>query len=179
MSFRPLLLAMPTAFVLAAGLAFASPASALDGAFDDMLELAQAAPPAAAAGRSFSPKDMCLDQVARRIGNRAYIKARLELKPGQMTAWNAFEKAAGEASTKASARCAALPTEMKERPNYVERLSMMEDAMKARTASIEAVKPTLVALYGVLSPEQKAILDRPRGMMAGGPGHHMRGHGPR
>ncbi len=169
MSFRPLLLAM------AAGFAFASPAFALDSDFD-MIELAQATPPATAAtGRSFSPKNMCLDMVARRLGARAYIKSRLELKPDQMTAWNAFEKASDEASTKATARCATLPAELKERPNYVDRLSMEEDAMKARVASIEAVKPTLVALYGVLSPEQKAILDRPRGMMAGGPGHHMRG----
>ena len=173
MSFRFLLLAM------AAGLAFASPASALDSDFD-MIELAQATPPTAAApGRTFSPKNMCLDMVARRLGARAYIKSRLELKPEQMTAWSAFEKASDEASTKATARCAALPAELKERPNYVDRLSMEEDAMKARVASIEAVKPMLVALYGVLSPEQKAILDRPRGMMAGGPGHHMRGHGPR
>ena len=85
MSFRFLLL------VTAAGLAFASPALALDNDSDDMLEIAQAAPPAAAAGRTFSPKSMCQDMLARRIGNRAYIKARLELKPEQMSAWNAFE----------------------------------------------------------------------------------------
>lgn len=172
MFLRPLLLTM------AAGLAFASPALALDSDFD-MLELAQATPPAtAAAGRTFSPKNMCLDQIARRIGNRAYLKARLELKPEQMTAWNAFEKASDEASVKATARCATLPAELKERPSYVDRLSMEEDAMKARVATIEAVKPTLVALYGVLSPEQKAVLDRPRGMMAGAMGR-MGGHGPR
>ena len=170
MSFRPLLLAM------AAGFALASPAFALDSDFDfDMLEIAQAPPAAAAAGRTFSPKNMCLDLLARRIGNRAYIKARLELKPEQMTAWNAFEKASDEANAKSNARCQALPAEMKERPNYVDRLSMEEDAMKARVASIEAVKPTLVSLYGVLSADQKAILDKPRGMAAGGPGHHMRG----
>ena len=167
MSFRPLLLAMPTTLVLAAGLAFSAPASAFDGAVDEMVELAQAATPAPAAGRKFSPKDMCLDQVARRIGNRAYLKARLELKPDQMTAWNTFEKASDEASAKANARCATLPAEMKERPNYVERLSMMEDAMKARVASIEAVKPSLTALYNVLSPEQKAVLDRAGGPMGG------------
>ncbi len=160
MSLRFLLLAVAT------GLAFASPASALDNDFDDMLEIAQA-PPAAASGRTFSPKDMCQDQVARRIGNRAYLKARLELKPDQMTAWNAFEKAADEASTKSSARCATLPAEMKERPNVVDRLSMEESAMKARVATIEAVKPTLTALYAVLSPEQKAVLDRPRSPMMG------------
>ncbi len=160
MCFRFLLLAVAT------GLAFAGPASALDSDFDDRLEIAQA-PPAAASGRTFSPKDMCLDQVARRIGDRAYFKARLELKPDQMTAWNAFEKAADEASAKAGARCATLPAEMKERPNVVDRLSMEESAMKARVATIEAVKPTLTALYAVLSPEQKAILDRPRNPMGG------------
>ncbi|MBX9946188.1 MAG: Spy/CpxP family protein refolding chaperone [Reyranella sp.] len=178
MMLRPLHLALPAA-LLAASLAWSSPAAALDdglnGGLGDLLELAQAAPPAAASGRTFSPKAMCLDQVARRIGNRAYIKARLELKPEQMAAWNAFEKAADDASAKSNARCATLPAEMKERPNYVDRLSMEEDAMKARVASIEAVKPTLVALYAVLSPEQKAVLDAPRGAMTGrmgGMGHH-------
>jgi hypothetical protein len=168
MSFRSLLLAM------AAGLAFASPASALDSDFG-LLELAQAAPPVAIAGRTLSPKAMCQDTVARRIGNRAYLKARLELKPDQMTAWNAFEKASDEASARSNARCATLPAEMKERPSYVDRLSMEEDTMKARVATIEAVKPTLTALYAVLSPEQKAVLDRPRGRTMG----RMGGHGPR
>jgi len=167
---------MSLRFVLlatAASFAFASPAFALDRDSDfDMLEIAQATPPVAAAGRTFSPKSMCQDMLARRIGNRAYIKARLELKPEQMTAWNAFEKASDEANTKSNARCAALPAEMKERPNYVDRLSMEEDAMKARVASIEAVKPTLTALYAVLTPEQKAILDKPRGMAGGGMRHH-------
>lgn len=170
MPFRPLLLAM------AAGLAFASPASAFESDFGDMLELAQAAPPVAASGRTFSPKAMCQDMVARRIGARAYLKARLDLKPEQMTAWNAFEKAADEASAKSNARCAALPAELKDRPNYVDRLSMEEDAMKARVASIEAVKPTLTALYAILSPEQKAVLDRPQGQRMGRTDRH---HGAR
>ncbi len=178
MNFRPLILAVPTALVALAGLAFVSPASALDGGLDDLLELAQAAPPAVASARTFSPKAMCQDQVARRIGNRAYLKARLELKPEQMAAWNAFERASDDASIKASARCATLPADLKERPNYVDRLSMEENAIKARIASIEAVKPTLVALYAVLSPEQKAVLDRPRGAVMGAMGR-MGGHGPR
>ena len=84
--------------------------------------------------RSFSPKAACIDMVARRIGDRAYVKARLELKPEQMTAWTAFEKAADEASAKSMARCQTLPAEMKERPGYVERLTMEEDMMKARIA---------------------------------------------
>ena len=195
MSLRSLLL--PSALVLAAGFAFATPASAFDlFAEDDGIELAQATPPAPpppagprgerAKGaeradrveRSFSPKATCIDMVARRIGDRAYVKARLELKPEQMTAWNAFEKAADEASAKSMARCQTLPAEMKERPGYVERLTMEEDMMKARIATIEAVKPSLTALVGVLTADQKAILDRPRQ----GPGHmaHAMGRpGPR
>jgi hypothetical protein len=195
MSIRSLLL--PTALVLAAGFAFTAPASAFGLFEDDTIELAQATPPApppppAARGertpgergaprveRSFSPKAACIDMVARRIGDRAYVKARLELKPEQMTAWTAFEKAADEASARSMARCQTLPTEMKERPTYLERLTMQEDMMKARLATIEAVKPSLTALVAVLTPEQKAVLDRPHA----GPGHHghkgMGGPGPR
>ncbi|WP_422011562.1 Spy/CpxP family protein refolding chaperone [Reyranella sp.] len=185
MSFRSLVL--PTALVLAAGFAFTTPASAFDlFEGDEAVELAQATPPAPPppagprgerahggergerADRSFSPRSMCLDMTARRIGDRAYLKARLELKPDQMTAWNAFEKVADEASAKSMARCQTLPTEMKERPTYLERLTLEEDVMKARIATIEAVKPSLTALVAVLTPEQKALLDRPRAGFA----HH-------
>ena len=100
MSFRPPLLAAPAALaVLTAGLMLSAPASALDSGFDDLLELAQATPPSppgAGTDRrermaAFNPKAFCLDQVARRAGNRTYLKVRLELKPEQLTAWNAFE----------------------------------------------------------------------------------------
>ena len=177
MSFRSLLVGASAAAVLAAGLALTGPALALDTA--GPLELAQAAAPGAPGAdrmmrgeRNVSPRAMCQDMVARRIGDRAYIKARLDLKPEQMAAWNAFEKAADEASAKSMARCATLPTEMKERPDYLHRLTMEEEAMKARIATIEAVKPSLTALYNTLTADQKAVFDRPRGMMAGMRGHH-------
>jgi hypothetical protein len=187
MSFRPLLLSVPTALVAAAGLAWlSSPALALDSGSDDPLELAQATPPGApppAAGAmdrrdraaALNPKAFCLDRIARRAGNRTYVKIRLELTPEQMTAWNAFAKASDDADVKETARCNALPSEMKERPNYVDRLTQEETFMKARVERIETVKPTLLALYTTLSPEQKAVLDGPRpmgGMMG-------RRHGPR
>lgn len=191
MSFRSPLLALSTALVTAAGLALASmPASAADGGSDDLLELAQSTPPTnpppgqSGLGnpggpdhrehRAMNPKAFCLDKVARRAGNRAYIKLRLDLKADQMTAWNAFAKASDDADVKDVARCNALPAEMKERPSYVERLTMEETVMKARIERIDAVKPSLQALYDTLSPEQKAVLDSPRPM--GGRGmHHHRG----
>jgi len=186
MSFRPLLLAAPAALI--AGLMLATPASAAVGSVldDDLLELAPATPPAppAAAGTdrrdrmaNFNPKAFCLDRVARRAGNRTYLKIKLDLKPEQMMAWDAFAKASDAADVKDTARCNALPSEMKDRPNYVDRLTMEETYMKARVERIEAVKPSLTALYGTLSPEQKTVLDQPR-QMAGMRGRHH-GGGPR
>ena len=184
MSFRcPLLFAAPAALI--AGLMLATPASAAvgSGLDDDLLELAQATtpptPPTAGTDRrdrmaNFNPKAFCLDRVARRAGNRTYLKIKLDLKADQVAAWDAFAKASDAADVKDTARCNALPSDMKERPNYVDRLTMEETYMKARVERIEAVKPSLTALYGTLSAEQKAVLDRPR-PMGGMMGRHHGG----
>jgi hypothetical protein len=200
MPVRPLFTAVPTALVAVVGLAWLTSAAAFNGGYDGAPQIAQAAPPAApppAAGggaapgtpgvaggpermvREFSPKAFCEDRIARRIGQRAYLKAKLDLKPDQMPAWDAFQKAADEASAKEKARCATLPTEMKEPPTLIQRLDRQEAMMKTRSESIQAVKPSLTALYDKLSPEQKAVLDRP--MMGPhrhhGPGRHRHRHG--
>jgi hypothetical protein len=194
MRLRPFLLAGSAVLVAAAGLASVNNAAAFGSGSDDDVLFAQATPPAApppAAGggsaqpgdrpmdrmhhmHSYSPKAMCQEHVARRIGNRAYLKSRLELKPEQMPAWNAFEKAANEASTKDLTRCASLPAEAGTPPTYPERLALQEDMMKARLESIQAVKPSLEALYAALTPEQKAVLDRPTRRR-----HASMMHGPR
>ena len=182
MSTRPLLAS--SALVLAAGLALAGPAAALDSLpGDDLLELAQASPATPPTStperrmRAMNPQRICLDHLARRIGNRTYLKVKLELKPEQMTAWEAFAKAAEGADAKETARCKALPSELKDRPTMPERMTMQESAMKARLERIEAVKPSMTALYNVLSAEQKTVLDGPmsgmgmrHGMMGGGMG---------
>ena len=181
---RKLYFALPVALVASAGFAWLTSATAFDGGFDGAPRLAQAAPPAAqppAAGggadkraermRDFSPKAMCEEHIARRVGNRAYLKERLDLKPEQISAWDAFQKAADDASAKEKAKCASLPTEMKTPPSFADRFNRREEMMKTRLESLEAVKPTLMALYDKLTPEQKAILDRPR------MGGHHRGRG--
>ena len=187
MPIRPLYLAVPTALVAAAGLAWLTSATAFDGGYQSAPQVAQAAPPAAnppAAGgvdrpgdrreRAFSPRRMCQEMTARRMGNRAYLKNRLDLKPDQMAAWDAFEKAADAASAKDKARCANLPTEVKTPLNFADRFTMREEFMKARVESLEAVKPSLLALYAALTPEQKAIMDGPA---MGGRFGHRRGRG--
>lgn len=193
MRIRPFLIAVPAALVAAAGFAWLTSAAADNGGFDGAPQIAQAAPPTAtppAVGggpgpkggperlmRDFSPRAFCEDRIARRIGERAYLKARLDLKADQMPAWDTFQKAADEASAKEKATCASLPAEMKSPPSLPDRLTRQEDMMKSRLESIQAVKPALVALYDKLSPEQKAVLDRQMtGPHHGGPGPHER-HG--
>ena len=117
---------------------------------------------------------MCFERNARKVGARAYLKSRLDLKPEQMTAWNAFEKAADDATAKDKARCATLPVDVKTIPNFNERMNMREAMMKSRLESLEAVKPSLTALYAALTPEQQALFDRP---MMGGPHRRSRWHG--
>jgi hypothetical protein len=185
MFIRPSYLAVPTALVAAIGLAWLTSATAFDGGFEGAPQIAQAAPPAAqspAAGdsdrraermRNVSPKAMCEDHIAHRIGNRAYVKARLDLKAEQLPVWNTFEKAADEASMKEKVQCASLPTEIKTPPTFADRFNRREEMLKTRLASVEAVKPSLMALYAALTPEQKAVLDRP--MM--GEHHHRWGRG--
>ncbi len=120
---------------------------------------------------NFNPKAFCLDRVARRAGNRTYLKIKLDLKPEQMTAWDAFAKASDAADVKDTARCNALPSDMKERPNYVDRLTMEETYMKARVERIEAVKPSLTGAlqHAVARAEDGARPAAPDGRHAGPP----------
>ena len=191
MSTRMKFLAVSTAIVAAGSLAWLTTASASNGGFEATPQLAQAAPPAAAppaAGGSaapkadrparpaFNPRNMCMERTAQKVGMRAYLKTRLDLKPEQTTAWNAYEKAADDVTAKDKARCASLPTEMKEQPKFADRMNMRETRMKARSDSFAAVKPSLMALYAALTPEQQALFDRPMGDGHRGM-HHRHGRG--
>ena len=123
--------------------------------------------------RDFSPKAFCEDRIARRIGNRAYLKAKLDLKADQMPAWDAFQKAADEASAKEKATCATLPTEMKGPPSFPDRLTRQEEMMKSRLESIQAVKPTLDrALRQAVAGAEGRARPADDGSAHGGPGRH-------
>jgi hypothetical protein len=165
------------AIVAAIAMSFAVPTSAVaaDFEFDDY-EIAQAPPtafpaPIQAGGDRqmpfpprLAPRNTCKEGVARHIGQRAYQKVVLELKPSQMTLWAAFENAADDVDAKEMARCSALPLELKESPTLVQRMAFDEDMMKERLASIQALNAPLFALYDALTPEQKTVLDLPLGI---------------
>ena len=109
---------------------------------------------------SFSPRAMCIHRFARGVGHRAVLKVRLALKPEQMTKWQAHGKAADAVSAKELSRCTSLPTDMTTRPTFIERVNRSEEMAKNRLEIIGAGKPSPLAPYSALSPEQQAILDR-------------------
>ena len=181
MSTRMKILAVSTAIAAAGSLAWLTSAVAFDGGIAGTPQVAQAAPPAAPkadrpARPAFNPRNMCMERTAHKVGMRAYLKTRLDLKPEQTTAWNAYEKAADDVTAKDKARCASLPTEMTEQPKFADRMNMRETRMKSRYDSFEAVKPSLMALYAALTPEQQALFDRPMGD-DGHRGPHRHGRG--
>ena len=110
--------------------------------------------------RIIHPRAFCEERIARGIGRRVDLKARLDLKPEQMPFWDAYEKASEEAYAKDKARCAALPEEREFRPDFIERLKMREYMMKVRLSYLEIVEPSMFALYAGLTSEQKAMFAR-------------------
>src|SRR5260370_32961926 len=108
MSLRPLIFAVPApaifSLVAAAGLAWTSPAAALDSGSDDPFELAQATPPAApppAAGgqdrrdrAGFNPTSVCPAPTAPPAGTGTYLETRPGLTPAQMPACDALPREA-------------------------------------------------------------------------------------
>jgi hypothetical protein len=175
MRIRPRVLVVSAALV-AAGLAWLTSASASNDGIDDAPQVAQA-PPAGAPPMTgiperdphhrgmmarMSPRALCEERIARRAGARAYLKEKLNLKPNQMPAWDAFQKAADAASAQEKARCATRLSEMpKAALGFADRLNRREEGLKSRLEDLTTVKPALLALYDALEPEQRDIFDPP------------------
>ena len=145
---------------------------------------------------------MCKDMYAHKVGEMAFLETKLALTPAQaplFTRWKQVnldiaQHHSGECSTRISK---AGERKAGERPGMIDRLAREEEMHKTRLANIEAERPSLEALYGALTPDQRKELGHPgmgdhpmgrmmMGMMArhrgmgpmGGPGMGPMGHGP-
>jgi hypothetical protein len=116
----------------------------------------------------------------------AFLKDTLKITTGQQAAWDAYAaKAKEQANTMVAMRAQMANTPQ----NAQDRITQRTELMKQRVAGMEGVSTAFKELYETLTPEQKAIADQqvgggmrfaqagPRGGY--GPGHGMRGHGPR
>ena len=135
------------------------------------------------AGAGFQPG---ADPAANADARLAFLKTTLKITDTQQAAWDAYAaKAKEQAGAMATMRAQMAATAQAAAPD---RIAQRTELMKQRTVSMEAMSAALKDLYAVFTPEQKAIADQqfggwrvaqagPRGGF--GPGHGMRGYGPR
>jgi hypothetical protein len=116
-------------------------------------------------------REMCDELPAREAGRFAYLEARLKLSPNEQSAFDAWRNVALAAANTEGANCVtnAAPDH---RPTLVDREVRHEKMLKVRLAALDAELPALQALYNVLTPDQKAVLD-----MSGHHGHEGRDRG--
>jgi hypothetical protein len=133
-------------------------------------------------GADHAGHGMWSNPAAAVAGYLASLKVELKITPDQDNAWKAFEaKAKAQADTmiaRRAERLAQAPTANQTAP---ERLALRTERMKQGVASMETMTAAVKDLYGVLTPEQKALADQqlargPMGGFGGGRGKHGR-HG--
>jgi hypothetical protein len=122
--------------------------------------------------------------VDRIEGRIAFLLAELKITEAQNSAWNAFTEALrANAKKLGEARrsmMTQLSAEQQQAPTMADRLGLQEEWLAARLEGTRVLRSAVIALYGVLSDDQKKtaneILAPHMGMMAmvsGQPGMMM------
>jgi len=133
----------------------------------------------------------CTVMYARKVGEMAFLEARLSLSGSQQPLFEHWKQVNLDVAKQHEGDCTTGHEHHKpgERPSVVDRLNHEETMLKKRLADIDAEKPTLTAFYESLSPQQKEEFGRAAmhrmaermGMMGRRPGPGMggpMGHGP-
>lgn len=121
--------------------------------------------PGPGGGDRFSAAESCLDMVARHAGVRAYLKARLNLSPQQLAAWQDFENAATESEPEDRQACAKLAGKPGDQ-TVVQRLDIAEEMLSRRLAQVRKVAGLLHQVIATLSPDQLRLLERSAPLLA-------------
>jgi hypothetical protein len=109
---------------------------------------------------------MCTERFARTSGRLAYLEAELSLTDQQRPAFAKFRQAAVAGAEKMRSMCLETAPKSATPPTVVEREAQMEKMLTARLETLKESRPALQALYEVLTPAQRSILDHA--------GHHGR-----
>lgn len=166
---KPMMVAMVTTPGMAMTTAAPMPDGPPPGALMDAPPGEMAGPPDGKMGGRFRAHmaQMCKDMYARKIGELAFLEAKLALTDAQKPAFAHYKQVSldiaqhhsGECSTrvanfadKAGKKAAA------DRHSPVARMAREEEMLKARLANLEAERPALEALYNGLTPEQRREL---------------------
>ena len=94
-------------------------------------------------------------------GHLAALKVELKITPEQDSAWQAFTTKARQQADGMPAQRAQMHAQMSATSQTApERLAQRTEHAKQRIAGMESMTAAVKDLYGVLTPEQKAIADQ-------------------
>lgn len=113
----------------------------------------------------------CKDMYARKVGELAFLEAKLTLTPNQEALFDHWKQASLDIANQHEGECSNHEQHKPgERHSVVDRLNREETMLKRRLADLDAEKPSLTAFYDSMTPAQKqefgraAIHHRGRGM---------------
>ncbi|MFN0298892.1 MAG: Spy/CpxP family protein refolding chaperone [Burkholderiales bacterium] len=133
-----------------------------------VLALATALPMGAALP-AFAQQGGAPGQFGSRIEQRlADLKMKLAITGGQESQWQAFEAQVKQETANARATHQSPSQPVTAAPD---RLARRAELMKQRSAGLEAIAGALKNLYGILTPDQQAIIDQHYAQL------ESRGHG--
>jgi hypothetical protein len=118
----------------------------------------------------------CQDIYAHKVGELAFLEAKLSLTPAQEPLFANWKQVSLDAAKRHAADCATRETrEPGQHRDLIARLDRQEIRLKRRLADITAERPSLSALYAALNPTQKEELDHAAMRGMGGRMHMMMG----
>ena len=112
----------------------------------------------------------CKDMYARKVGELAFLEAKLSLTSGQQPLFDHWKQASLDIARQRQSDCTSRESHKPgERPSVVDQMNLEETMLKKRLANINAERPSLTAFYASLSPQQKQEFTRSamRGMEGG------------
>ena len=104
---------------------------------------------------------ICKDIYARKVGDLAFLEAKLSLTATQQPLFDHWKQASLGIAKQRQDECAGREARKPgQGPSVVDRLNMEETMLKNRLANIDAEKPSLTTFYDSLSPQQKQEFGR-------------------
>jgi hypothetical protein len=104
-------------------------------------------------------EQLCRDLYARKVGELAFLEAKLALDTKQAPLFARWKQASLDIAKQRENDCTSANAPLRalhgRRQTVVDRMAMEEDLLKKRLADIQAERPALTALYNALTPLQK------------------------
>ena len=118
-------------------------------------------PPDMMKDRAERRAQFCKDMYAHKVGEMAFLEARLSLTASQQPLFDHWKQASLDIAKQREGDCSNRePHKPGERPSLVDRLNQEETMLKERLADIDKEKPSLTAFYVSLSDQQKQEFGR-------------------